>query len=378
MTSYFPRQFFLGATIFAFAATPPAFARIHNGLGEFIQLFSLTPDTAPRVFNNASVLSYGSMGNLTALTSLGEVDGILRQLSLPHADVPGTEQHRSRQGNWEIYTLSQASVGEFDTANDRPVFDPEIWGGGVGGHLWTDDERLAGITLSCNETRARIHDSGGHISGEQARVRIYAALIPQSQPWQVALGVSGGYVSHDVRRFSPLNNADEVIKASPNGYEVGIFGVFKARLTLADGLALTPLARIDYNNTCMNNFTERGAGAWLQDVNRFNAESIQTRIGTGLEYTLDMGSARLHTAIAVAWASELGRNKIKLTSTFIGEPFSRHHVYAGQLMGDAVEISPSVALVFRNGFTLQAAYQVQITFDAQYSQNVSASAGWRF
>ncbi|MDR2430359.1 MAG: autotransporter outer membrane beta-barrel domain-containing protein [Puniceicoccales bacterium] len=378
MRSFLSRRFFLGA-LCALAATPAALARVHNGLGEFLQLFGFTPDTAPRVLNNASVLPYGSMGNLPALTSLGEVDGVLRRLDLPYPANAATEdgRHPAMRGSWEIYALGQAGRGEFDRANDRPVFDPEVWGGGVGGHLWTDDERLAGITVSCNETRAKIHDGGGHISGEQARVRVYAALIPGGQPWQVAFGASGGYVSYDVRRFSPLNGAGEVIKAAPDGYELGIFGVFKTRLTLADGLMLTPFARIDYNNTSVNHFSERGAGTWLQDVNRFNAESIQTRLGAGLEYTADIGGALLRAATTVTWASELGRNKIKLTSAFIGTQ-SRHHVYAGQLFGDAVEISPSVALVFGSGFTLQAAYQIQITFAAQYSQSVSASAGWRF
>ncbi|MDR2845479.1 MAG: autotransporter outer membrane beta-barrel domain-containing protein [Puniceicoccales bacterium] len=391
----------LSASALAFAATAPLLARPHNGLGEFLDFVGHDfPDWAA---TNASALPFGAMGNLPALTSAGEIGGILRQIDQPYA-VPDSAnvtrrdvdafygdatlsqdgRHPAHRGAWETFAFGQWNTGDFDNAPNRPVYNPETWGGLVGVQRWVDDERLVGLTASYHFARADFHNNtpagivgvndGGRIDGDQARLRLYAALVPEGQPWWLTFGASGGYVGYETKRNSPLDAAGVTATATPEGYEVGLFAALGARLHIVDSLALTPLARVDYNNTSIGKFTEHGSNYGFR-VSRFNAESFQTRLGAGLEYTGEFSFGFLYARCSTVWASELGGDDIKITSRLYGY---RHHVFAGQLFGDAVEVAPSLTLVLNNGLVLQAAYQVQITFDSQFSQNVTLGLGWRF
>ncbi|MDR1497718.1 MAG: autotransporter outer membrane beta-barrel domain-containing protein [Puniceicoccales bacterium] len=395
----------------AIAPAPQLDARPHNGLGNYVQLLDAmlgNPgydwNSMPGwYFNNTSSISFGVMGNLPALTSAGEVSGILRQLDSPHYVKPlaqrrrevdafyGTEtgsldgRHPAQRGEWQTYAFGQWNFGDFDSSRNRPVCNPETWGGLVGAHRWIDDERLIGASVSYNFARAKLHDGGGRIDGGDTRLRLYAALVPEGRPWWVAFGASGGYVSYKTIRlqadpFGPLGietDPNYVAKASPTGYEVGVFAALNTRIHISENLLLTPVARVDYNSTSMKRFTESGAQfAW--NVNRFNSDSVQTRLGAGLEFNADAGWFLLKAGCTVAWASELAGNDIKITSAFANYPGSKHYTYAGQLFQDAVEINPSVSIVFKNGIVLEGAWNLQITFDAQFSQSVSGSIGWRF
>lgn len=387
------RSLLLGAAL-AGAATTPLAARPHNGLGQYLQVIGYDGTWPDWVVNNSSALSFGAMGNLPALTSAGEIDGILRQIDQPYA-VSSTDQprrdidtfygtdtgsrdghHPATRGTWEAYAFGQWNTGDFDHAPNGPIYNPKTWGGLLGLQRWVDDERLVGATVSYNFNRADIHDDGGRIEGDEARLRLYAALIPEGQPWWLVFGASGGYVGYDSKRNNPLDG--KLATASPDGYEVGVFAALNARLTLAEGLDLTPIARFDYNNTRIGKFTEGGPSNYALDVTRFNTVSYQTRLGAGLEYIGDLGGDFLHLGCSVVWASELGGNDTDIRNSFVNYPGSKHTIYANQLFGDAVEITPTVSLVLANGIVLQAAYQVQITFDAQFSQTATGSIGWRF
>ncbi|MDR2513298.1 MAG: autotransporter outer membrane beta-barrel domain-containing protein [Puniceicoccales bacterium] len=390
------RLFLSSATVALFTSTPSLEARPHYGLGEFIFLTAglNLPDWS---MNNSSVLSYGSMVNMPALSSIGEIGALLGQLDQPYhantttfareVDAFFSEHTGSRDGHhpvnrdaWETFASGQWQSSSPDSGNSRPIFDSRSWGGLIGIKRWVDDERFIGLTASYASTQTTIHNDGGQTDGENFRLRLYTALVPEGQPWWLVFGVSGGYVSYDTLRNMPLGNStfpDEVT-AKTNGYEIGLFAAFFTRLHISESLAFTPFARIDYDNVSINKLTEEGSD-YNYALNRFNAYSCQTRIGAGLEYASEFSFGFIKANCTVAWASELANDNIKLTARFASlSGYTRHHVYANQLFHDAVEFTPSFSLVLKDSLVLQLSYQLQLTFDAQLSQTGTASIGWRF
>ncbi|MDR2983100.1 MAG: autotransporter outer membrane beta-barrel domain-containing protein [Puniceicoccales bacterium] len=372
----------VGATLSALATTPLV-ARPHNGLWQHEWLmnqlinFSNVPDSIySNVINNTSALSYVATGTLPVMTSVNEVSAIIRQLDMPYTNTMLGENRPA----WQTYAIGQWSTGDFDNDPTRPIYNPESWGGLVGAQYWADEERLVGGTLSYNFSRANIHHNGGRIDNDNIRARLYAALVPEEQPWWAIIGVSGAYNYYDARRNLPLSS-EEVTTSNPEGYEVGVFAAVNARLRITEGLQLTPFARIDYNYVHTNKFTEKSNVAdpdsFRLRVKRFNTESIQTRLGSGLEYTKNFGAATLQCAISAAWVSELGGNDIEIRSELVNVPFYTK-IDGDQMFGDGVEFIPTVALVFDNGLMLQASYTVFMTFEAQFTQNVSVGVGYRF
>jgi hypothetical protein len=128
----------------------------------------------------------------------------------------------------------------------------------------------------------------------------------------------------------------------------------------------------------MAKFGEKGGTEFSYKVNRFTAESLQSRLGVELEHQSDYGPFFVTASLSFAWADEWSGNDIKITSNFRNYPGLHHSVYAGQLFDDAVEITPSVSLTFHNGLVLQGAWQVQVTFNGQFAQSVTGGLSWRF
>jgi uncharacterized protein YhjY with autotransporter beta-barrel domain len=405
MKSSFSRRL-PSALALAFAAagfcTPLLHARPHNGLDNYIRFFGGGGEDW--FYTNTSTLSYGAMGNIPALVSAGEVGALLRQIDAPYYiekpnSVPfpsGSRDghHPASFGTWEAYAFGQWNYANYDNASDSPVFDPQTWGATIGLQRWVDGEHLFGFTASAVEAHSRIHDNGGYgggrINGENYRLRFYTALAPEGQPWWFALGASGAYVEYDTRRdyadilsSFPISS-DTVVphssaSASPQGYEVGLFAALNARIRLTEEITLKPLLRVDYTSVSIAKFRERGNGEFAYKVNRFDAESLQSRLGAALEHQSDYGPFYLTAACSVVWADEWSGNDTKITGSFANiTGNTRHSVRAGQLFSDAMEITPSLSLTFRNGIVLQGAWQLQVTFNGQFAQTVTGSFGWRF
>jgi len=392
------------------AAPASALARLHNGLGDIYNIFGSGEGTVspyweayPALANNASPLAFGSLTTLPALTSASEVSDLLRQLDQHHFPNPRPEtiqreidayygsntgsrdgRHPAFRDSWEAFASARWDFSDFDRAANRPVYDAQAWGAFAGVQRWFDDERLVGVSAAYNFTRARLHDGGGHIDGENIRLRLHAALIPEGQPWWLALGVSGGHLGYTTKRFKPgifgsVGDGTDTVRATPDGYEYGFFVAATARLRLWDNLVFTPLARLDFNRSEITRFEEHGTAEYPLRVSAFGSDSVQTRLGGGLEYSATLGPVIARAGCSVAWASELAGDDIRIRSRLVGAGDSASYtIRSGQLFGDAVEISPSVSLVFKCGLVLKAAYDLRITFDAQFSQCLSGGVGWRF
>ncbi|MDR3228676.1 MAG: autotransporter outer membrane beta-barrel domain-containing protein [Puniceicoccales bacterium] len=424
MTSSATRKFFsaaaLATALAAFAAPATLDARPRNGLGEFIglQKYLLDPyetngpsvdayfATVPEyLFANTSTLPFGSMATVPALTSGAEISGILRHLGQPHflpdnTTAPDREidtyygpltnsrdgLHPALRGEWETYAFGNWNFGEYDNGRNRPDYNYETWGGLAGAQRWLDDERMIGFAGSYNFTRAKIPGGGGHIDGDGFRAHLYAALVPEGQPWWLAFGASGGWLNYKTKRFQTtpafgeaMNYPQAGAHATPQAYEVGVFAALNARLHLTDDLVFTPFARVNYDSVSVSRFTEHNAdAAWRLRVSRFHSDSLQTRLGGGLEYTLRLDSAILAASCSAAWASELAGDDVKVAAAFDDYPSIRYKTKGPQLFGDAVEIAPALSLTFRNGIVLHAAYTLHITFDAQFAQGFSGGLSWRF
>ena len=395
-------RYFLTTAALALASAgicEPLQARPHNGLDNYIRIFGAgLPDY---FYTNTSTLSYGAMGNLPALASASEVGAILRQVDRPYylekqgtvAYPTGTRdgRHPASHGALEAYAFGQWNYADYDNAPNRPVFDHDTYSGTAGLQRWVDGEHLVGFSASYTDVHARIHNNGGYgggkIDGENTRIRRYTTLAPEGQPWWFTAGISAAYVEYNTRRdyadiFGAFREGGSLsaatATATPQGYEVGLFAAFNARIHLTEELSLKPLLRVDYTSVSMAKFGEKGGTEFSYFVSRFTAESLQSRLGIELEHQSNYGPFFLTASLSILWADEWSGNDIKIRGDFRNYPGLHHSVYAGQLFNDAAEITPSVSLTFRNGLVLQGAWQLQVTFNGQFAQNVTGSIGWRF
>jgi hypothetical protein len=369
------------------------------------------------LFTNTSALPFAALVTAPVATSVSEVSGLLRQLGTPHffssdAKRPNREidayygpftnskdgRHPALRGEWETFAFGNLGDADYDNGRNRPVHDSHSWGGLVGAHRWFDDERLIGITASYNFSRSKIHNNGGHIDTDNPRLRLYAALIPESQPWWLAMGASGGLLTTKAKRWQatvPIflsDPADEstsraYARSTPEAYEVGAFVALNARLRLFGDtpderhrLAFTPFVRLDFEHVSVSRFTEHSpdANAMRLHIDGFDAQSVQTRLGGGLEYTLRDENFLLAVGADVAWASELAPKSIRFNASLEDMTGYGYSVTGSQNFGEAFEFTPHVSLTLKNGLTFNANYTVNITLEGQYSQALTIGGSWRF
>jgi outer membrane autotransporter protein len=357
------------------------------------------------LFVNSSSLPFSALATSPAFTGVAEVSGLLNHLNQSHffaADAKGPAReidayygpftnsrdgrHPALRGEWQPFAFGNWNLGDFDNGRNRPVYDLQSVGGLVGIQRWFDDERLVGIAGSYNYSRAKIHNHGGHIDGDNPRLRIFAALVPEDQPWWIAFGASAGWLAYTTKRwqsvlpmFADPANTNAYARSTPEGLNAGVFAAFNARLHLTDNLIFTPFARLDFEHASISRFTEKSPdpAAMRLRIAAFHAQSVQTRLGAGLEYTLRYDSFIVSANASLGWASELAGDDIRVSATF-ADWGAGYTTRGSQIFGDAVEFAPTVSIALKNGLVLQAAYNLQVTFDLQFSQSISAGIGWRF
>lgn len=225
------------------------------------------------------------------------------------------------------------------------------------------DHFAAGISLGYMNTTAALPLGGGvDVHGE--RIGAYATWFSGGLHFDAA--VTGGFNGYHTRRATPGNTA---ATASHEGSEVSfLFAV--GRDWTWKGLNIGPTASVQYTNTHLNGFTERGPFAAL------DSESLRSSLGIRASFEKKVARRIIRPEVRASWQHEYGDVSHSLTSSFatLGDtPFTVTGPATGR---DSLMLSAGFTVQWTARFAAYAYYDGELA--RKNSRSNSVSVGFRY
>ncbi len=230
------------------------------------------------------------------------------------------------------------------------------------------DHFAAGISLGYMNTTAGL-PAGGGVDVHGGRIGAYATWFNGGLHFDAA--VTGGFNGYHTRRTTPNSTA---ATASPEGSEVSF--LFSAgRDWRWKGLTIGPTASVQYTNTHLDGFTERGPFAPLR-VAAQDSESLRSSLGIRASFEKKVGRRIIRPEVRAAWQHEFGDVSHSLTSSFAtlgGTPFTVTGPATG---GDSLLLSAGFTVQWNARFATYAYYDGELA--RKNSRSNSVSVGFRY
>ena len=230
------------------------------------------------------------------------------------------------------------------------------------------DHFAAGISLGYMNTNASLPNSGS-VDVHGGRIGAYATWFNGGLHFDAA--VTGGFNSYFTRRGTPNNTA---ASASPEGSEVS-FLFSGGRDWTWKSLTIGPTASVQYTNTHLDGFTERGPFAPLR-VQAQDSESLHSTLGIRASVEKKIGRRSIRPEVRVAWQHEYGDVNHSLTSSFAtlgGTPFTVTGPATGR---DSLLLGAGFTVQWNDRFATYAYYDGELA-RTNYRSN-SVSVGFRY
>jgi autotransporter-associated beta strand protein len=345
---------------------PPALLAVYQ-IGH---LLNTTPDRGLNtVVNNLSPLGYGSlvaMPAFAASAASGQLHAHLEQRRYDRAAI--SEYNR----DWELYVTASGNFAENGKGGDDPVFNFNTYGGTVGADNQFSKTNLAGVALEYTNGKSTLHNGGGSISMNAVRATGYWSHI--FNDWFfLDSGAAFGYATYDARRNTALGSN----KASPDGWNAGVFATAGTIFPIQSTLHLNPYLGLEYNHYDIGAFTEKGSGSRLK-VDGFGYDSLRAKIGTGLSWFVGKEwDLKWKFTLDVAYAHELLDTDADINARF-SLAGTKAHVSAATLPADVVQFGPTVTLSLDERSSIFLSYRLEIGFGGGTYNNVNLGFRTRF
>lgn len=225
---------------------------------------------------------------------------------------------------------------------DGKVADPdrtEIWTEALGAHADSGEQSLSASGLAVGIDRTIGSDliigaagSWGQVKGVTSagdgataqQTGTQAALYGIWQPGALHLSAEAGGSIGTVDATRDIDFLDATAAASYDtrtlfaraeaGYDLP--------LGLNSGLVLTPLAGLDYKRSLSDAYTETGAGAANLSMDASTVESLTTRVGARLDWTMATEAGGIGLGIEAAWLRDQITDPVTLSGSLAGIGFS--------------------------------------------------------
>ena len=349
----------------------------HEGAGEFVdylvsqadgmnkvaQAVALAgSDAVTDVVNNFSPLAYSAFAETAMHQSDAEWTMILHEISRAREHRPESEDGVRVPANFTFFSGLLTDFIDHEDGEKQPVYDFNSIGVYAGGHTWLDDERIAGFSVGVHRSSAQPHGDGGSLDDSALRAKIFAVFAPKFSEWFLTLGGTVGLHYYDAERNTLLGENS----GTTDGVDAGLFLAFNYREKIADGLYFTPRLSLEYNFSYVGGFEEHGTASRL-DLRRITTNTYRVRAGAGFEYR---PTAEKLFGIDFGFVANFGERP-RIVSEFVEYENSRTTVKG--TLGESMlfEIAPRVGVDLGNGWSADAVYRAQCSFEGSFGQAFS-------
>lgn len=341
-----------------------------NGMNRIAQAVSLAgADAVTDVVNNLSPLAYSAFPEMALRQSEREWDMILLELSRSRDVRPESPDGVRVPANLSLFSGLVTDFVDHESDDDTPVYDFNSVGAYAGAHTWLDDERAAGFALGVHRSSARPHGGGGTLEDAALRAKLFAVFSPKFSEWFLTLGGTFGAHHYDADRRTALGPNS----ASTSGVDAGLFVALNSRTRLERNLFFTPYIRLEYNFSYVGSLSESGSASRL-NIDRMTVNTYRARFGSGFEYRASEGRI---LALDFGFNATFG-DRMDIVSEFAEYENSR--TKTGTRVGERMtfEVAPRVGLDLGDGWTADAVFRAECSFEGSWSQSFGVGFGKRF
>ncbi|MCD8299544.1 MAG: autotransporter domain-containing protein, partial [Opitutae bacterium] len=362
--------------------------RLHDGLdGKFIAAITGDDDWGLKSgFVNASELdsfvsavlnSPGSVGTaLTTLSPLSYAAMVAMPSTAFHNDIRRIESRLATKRlkdsysqqwgyigkvDWGFFAQGQTTYLDNNGGKDSPVFDFETYGALVGAEAQVGNTFAAGLTVAYDNGKAKIHNGGGRIESDNARVTAFASCLIGELVF-VNAGAQVGYGSYDIHRKTVLGRAT----GDTEGWNAGAFLDIGMHIKPFDevGISFRPYVGIAYLHSRVNDFSDSKF-----DIDAFDGDSMRTRVGLGIFWDFYATGSTWTLGIDGSYSHDFFGKDVDIDATYLATGGS-FRATAKAMSTDVFSVGPVVNIALNENIALFAGY----TFDAGTNSSLSHSA----
>lgn len=206
------------------------------------------------------------------------------------------------------------------SGGDHLGFQSNVAGVQLGIDKQMDENCVVGVGAGYNQTHIATTDlfSSGEI--ETFRLGPYATWY--NDAWYFDSSLTGGFHGNNVGRLVSQNGVDSIAQGDYRAYDVSVY-VGGGRDYHSGPYTFSPLVSMQYIFYDQNAFAESGADSANMAIDRRDANSMRTRVGSQLSQVHQWGCTKIVPELFGGWAHEFLAND-PLEARFLGgvTPFS--------------------------------------------------------
>ena len=341
-----------------------------GGMNKVTQAIALADaGTVSDVVNNFSPLAYSAFPEMALRQSENEWNMILLNVAHSIKARPQSPDGVRVPANFSFFSGVTTDFVEHKNDTDSPVYDFNSVGIYAGAHTWLDDERIAGFSIGAHRGAATPHGSGGSLEDAALRAKIFAVFAPKFSDWFLTLGGTFAAHHYDAERETALG----VNSASTAGADAGIFLALNSISRITDNLFFTPKLSLEYNFSYIGSFSEHGTASRL-NVDRTTTNTYRAHFGSGFEYRGREGKT---FALDFGFNATFGK-RMKISSEF--DEYEQSRTTTEARIGDRMsfELAPRIGLELGDGWTADAVYRAECSFQGSWNQSFNFGFEKRF
>ena len=232
------------------------------------------------------------------------------------------------------------------------------------------DHAVIGALFAYDEADATLDGDGSHATIDSYTGGLYGAWHPDDFRINALAAYTRNDYSSDRNIIFPgfANNA----KGSTNGnqYTVNLDGAYDWHAT--ERLTASPLLGLQWVHLGVNGFNESEAGAADLAIGDQSVDSLQSRLGGGMDYRLlTRANVAVATELHAAWQHEYLDNSRTIRAGFSGTGLAPFSVQTSAPLRDAAVLGVGLNFTFRDRLTLFADYEVQLWTRGYVEQTIN-------
>ena len=213
----------------------------------------------------------------------------------------------AEDNRWGVFVTGVGEVTRLGDTDNARGYDLRTGGFTLGVDCRLTPHFALGVTAGYARTGIDLNH-GGSITVDGGKLGLYATYFDGG--FYVDAAVSGGLNAYATSRAA--------LRGAARGSEDG--GEFDALLATGydwkrGGLTVGPTANLQYTNTSLGGFTERGSLAPLR-YGAQHGESLRTALGAKASYDWKVGGVLIRPEVRAAWQHEFGDTAYELRSSF--------------------------------------------------------------
>jgi outer membrane lipase/esterase len=218
---------------------------------------------------------------------------------------------------WGLWFEPNMILGSMKTTVKQTGYSYTLGGFTLGVDYRVMDSLLLGLATGYNYTDTGFQGSGGGMKNNTWPLTAYGFFNPNSF---YAFGSVGYQLNlFDQQRQIVFPAINRTAESSTTGHQINAYGEMGYDLKLKP-VVLTPVVSLGYSGVWINGFTESGAGALNLNVDKQNANSLQTGVGSKVSVPFKRGDTTIVPQVYAIYQHEFSNNSRGLNARLSAPP----------------------------------------------------------